>query len=155
VLFHDPNRALRAHWKALLTGRAMADTQLQRDAVAAAYARGGNGCGPPIDDDRAGRRILPRPHEGAEIGDALSGHFAGEVTTQTHEIADQETIDTLLVPSNQEEFLPEIEDPAIRSGIVEELMRTVVLPAMHAGPAGSALGYNVHWTFGDFRPLTG
>ena len=43
----------------------------------------------------------------------------------------------------------------MRSGIVEELMSTVVLPAMHASPAGTALGYNVHWTFGDFRPRAG
>jgi SAM-dependent methyltransferase len=156
VLFHDPNRALRAHWKALLTGAAVAQTPLQREAIAAAHARAGGASGLPlIDDDRAGRRILPRPHKGPEIGEALSGHFAGEVTTQTYEIADQETVDTLLVPSNQEEFLPEIVDPATRAGIVEELMRTVVLPALHAGPAGSALGYNVHWTFGDFRPLSG
>ena len=153
VLFHDPNRALRAHWKALLEGDALPVTALQRHAVAAAVARVADGCGPLIDDDRAGRRILPRPHTGPEIGDALRGHFAGEVTTQTYEIADQETIDTLLVPSNQEEYLPEIEDPALRGGIVEELMRSVVLPAMHASPAGTALGYNVHWTFGDFQPL--
>jgi len=155
VLFHDPNRALRAHWKALLTGEAVPQTQLQRDAVAAARARVAGSSAALIDDERAGRRILPRPHKGPEIGDALSGHFAGEVTTQTYEIAKQETIDTLLVPSNQEEFLPEIEDAETRAGIVEELMRTVVLPALHAGPAGSALGYNVHWTFGDFRPLAG
>ncbi len=155
VLFHDPNRALRAHWKALLTGDAEPQTQLQRDAVAAADARVAGTSLPLIDDERAGRRILPRPHKGPEIGDALSGHFTGEVTTQTYEIANQETIDTLLVPSNQEEFLPEIEDAATRAGIVEELMRTVVLPALHAGPAGSALGYNVHWTFGEFRPLAG
>ena len=152
VLFHDPNRALRAHWKALLDGDVMPVTSLQRHAVAAAIARVADGCGPLVDDERAGRRILPRPHTGPEIGDALSGHFAGEVTTQTYEIADQETIDTLLVPSNQEEYLPEIEDPGLRAGLVEELMRTVVLPAMHASPAGTALGYNVHWTFGDFRP---
>jgi hypothetical protein len=155
VLFHDPNRALRAHWKALLQYDVAPATQLQRDAVAAAIARVADGCGPLIDDDRAGRRILPRPHTGPEIGDALRGSFAGEVTTQTYEIADQETIDTLLVPSNQEEYLPEIEDPDLRGGIVEELMRTIVLPAMHASPAGTALGYNVHWTFGDFRPLDG
>jgi SAM-dependent methyltransferase len=155
VLFHDPNRALRAHWKTLLTGEADSRTPLQRAAVAAAHARVAGGSGPLIDDDRAGRRILRRPHTGPEVGDALSSHFAGEVTTQTYEIADQETVDTLLVPSNQEEYLPEIEDPALRAGIVEELMRTVVLPAMHAGPAGTALGYNVHWTFGDFRPLAG
>jgi SAM-dependent methyltransferase len=155
VLFHDPNRALRAHWKALVAGAVMPATPLQRDAVAAATARVAEGCGALIDDARAGRRILPRPHTGTEIGDALSGHFAGEVTTQTYEIADQETVDTLLVPSNQEEYLPEIEDPGLRAGIVEELMRSVVLPAMHAGPAGTALGYNVHWTFGDFRPRAG
>jgi len=153
VLFHDPNRALRAHWKALLSGEAVPATQLQHDAITAAIARAAAAGGPLIDDDRAGRRILPRPHTGPEIGDALTGHFAGEVTTQTYEIADQETVDTLLVPSNQEEYLPEISDPQLRGGIVEELMRTVVLPALHAGPAGSALGYNVHWTFGDFRPL--
>lgn len=153
VLFHDPNRAVRAHWKALLEGAAEPASPLQRDAIAAAVARAAGGSVPLIDDERAGRRILPRPHTGPEIGDALRGHFAGEVTTQTYEIADQETIDTLLVPSNQEEYLPEIEDPALRSGIVEELMRTVVLPAMHASPAGTALGYNVHWTFGDFRPI--
>ncbi|CAN5143893.1 hypothetical protein BH20ACT16_BH20ACT16_03700 [soil metagenome] len=153
VLFHDPNRMARAHWKALLEGEAVPATQLQRDAVAAAVALAAGGSGLLVDDDRAGRRILPRPHTGPEIGDALRGHFAGEVTTQTYEIADQETIDTLLVPSNQEEYLPEIEDQGMRSAIVEELMRTVVLPAMHASPAGTALGYNVHWTFGDFRPL--
>ncbi|MFP5364778.1 MAG: hypothetical protein ACLGI5_18825 [Thermoleophilia bacterium] len=153
VLFHDPNRALRAHWKALLGGDVVPATPLQRDAVAAAVARVAGTSEPLIDDDRAGRRILPRPHTGPEIGDALRGHFAGDVSTQTYEIADQETIDTLLVPSNQEEYLPEIEDPGLRAAIVEELMRTVVLPAMHASPAGTALGYNVHWTFGDFRPL--
>ncbi|MBW3652405.1 MAG: class I SAM-dependent methyltransferase [Actinobacteria bacterium] len=153
VLFHDPNRALRAHWKALLERDAVPESQLQRDAIAAALARVADGSGPLIDDERAGRRILPRPHTGHEIGGALTGHFGGEVTTQTYEIADQETIDTLLVPSNQEEYLPEIEDAPLRAGIVEELMRTIVLPALHASSAGTALGYNVHWTFGDFRPL--
>jgi SAM-dependent methyltransferase len=153
VLFHHPNRALRAHWKALLGGDVLPATQLQQDAIMAAVARAAASGEPLVDDDRAGRRILPRPHTGPEIGDALRGHFAGAVTTQTYEIADEETIDTLLVPSNQEEYLPEIADPQLRSGIVEELMRTVVLPALHAGPAGSALGYNVHWTFGDFQPL--
>ncbi|HWC28434.1 MAG TPA: class I SAM-dependent methyltransferase [Solirubrobacteraceae bacterium] len=153
VLFHDPNRALRAHWKALLQGVIVPQTRLQRDALTAALARAADGSVPLIDDDRAGRRILPRPHTAAEVADALSVAFAGEVTTGTYEIADQETVDTLLVPSNQEEYLPEIEDEALRAGLVEELMRTVVLPAMHAGPAGTALGYNVHWTFGDFRAL--
>ena len=77
---------------------------------------------------------------------ASDGHLPC-VATQTYEIADRETIDTLLVPK--------IEDPAIRAGTVEELMRTVVPPALHASPAGSALGYDVRWTCGDFRPPAG
>jgi hypothetical protein len=55
------------------------------------------------------------------------------------------------VPSNQGEYLPEIEDVAIREALIEELLTGDVLPVLHAGPAGTALGYNVQWTFGDFR----
>jgi len=77
------------------------------------------------------------------------------VTTQTHEIVVRETLDTLLVPSNQEEYLPEIEDFKLRSALIEELMLEEVLPGLRAGPAGTYGGYNVHWTFGDFRPNEG
>ena len=28
-----------------------------------------------------------------------------------------------------------------------------VLPGLRAGPAGTYGGYNVHWTFGDFKPI--
>ena len=37
--------------------------------------------------------------------------------------------------------------------VIEELLSGDVLPVLHASPAGTALGYNVHWTFGDFRRL--
>src|SRR3954452_3470863 len=153
VLFHDPNRALRAHWKALVAGEAEPRTSLQRDAVAVARrARDG---APLIADDRADKRILKDANTRDGLGQMLAARFAGAITTQAHEIADRETLDTLLVPSNQGEYLPEIEDVAIREAVIEELLHGDVLPVLHASPAGTALGYDVHWTFGDFRRLSG
>ena len=154
VPFHHPNRLVRAHWKKLLLGEIEPGSPLQRDAIAAARLRAQGG-EPLIDDVRANKRILPTPHTGEEVGNALRGHFTGEVTTQTHEIVVRETLDTLLVPSNQEEYLPEIEDFKLRSALIEELMLEEVLPALRAGPAGTYGGYNVHWTFGDFTPNEG
>ncbi len=151
VLFHDPNRALRAHWKALVAGDAQPRTELQRDAVA--VTRRVRDGAPLIADDRADKRILKDANTGDGLGQMLAARFTGAITTQAHEIADRETLDTLLVPSNQGEYLPEIEDVAIREAVIEELLGGDVLPVLHASPAGTALGYNVHWTFGDFRRL--
>jgi SAM-dependent methyltransferase len=149
VLFHDPNRALRAHWKALVAGEAQPRSPRQRDAVAIArHQREG---APLIADDRADKRILRDANTATGLGEMLAARFDGTITTEAHEIADRETLDTLLVPSNQGEYLPEIEDTAIREALIEELLTGAVLPVLHAGPAGTALGYNVHWTFGDFR----
>jgi len=63
----------------------------------------------------------------------------------------RETLDTLLVPSNQEEYLPEIDDFALRSAVVEDLLRDEVLPDLRAGPVATPDGLKIHWTFGDFR----
>jgi hypothetical protein len=155
VPFHHPNRMVRAHWKQLLLGEIQPTSPIQRDAVAAARRRAERDGMELIDDFRANKRILPEPHKGEDVGNALRGHFVGEVTTQTHEIVVRETLDTLLVPSNQEEYLPEIEDFALRSALIEELMLEAVIPVLHNGPAGTYGGYNVHWTFGDFRPIEG
>ena len=133
VPFHHPNRLVRAHWKKLLLGEVEPASPLQRDAIAAARLRAQGG-EPLIDDARANKRILPTPHTGEEVGNALRGHFTGEVTTQTHEIVVRETLDTLLVPSNQEEYLPEIEDFALRSALIEELMLEEVLPGLRGRP---------------------
>jgi SAM-dependent methyltransferase len=149
VLFHDPNRALRAHWKALVAGDAGPRSALQRHAVAIArHQRDG---APLLADDRADKRILKDANTATGLGEMLSARFSGTITEEAHEIADRETLDTLLVPSNQGEYLPEIEDVAIREALIEELLTGDVLPVLHDGPAGTALGYNVHWTFGDFR----
>ncbi|MEP7008406.1 MAG: hypothetical protein ABI810_20675, partial [Sphingomonas bacterium] len=74
----------------------------------------------------------------------------GTIATQLHEIDEAEVLDTLRVPSNQREFLPEIADPDVRWALIEELMRGEILPALRAGPAGGA-GHHVHWTFGAYR----
>jgi hypothetical protein len=146
VLFHDPNRALRAHWKKLLSGALPALTPVQRTAIDHAG---------PIDDARADRRILARPHSGQEVADALSRCFDGTIATQIHEIDEAEVLDTLRVPSNQREFLPEIADPDVRRALIEELMRGEILSALRAGPAGGGAGHHVHWTFGNYRVRDG
>ncbi len=150
VPFHEPNRMVRERWKQLLTGAAEPATPLQAAALRAARERAARGLA-LVDDERADKRILRRPHNAPDVAAALGGHFTGAVTTQTHEIVPSETLDTLLVLSNQREYLPEIEDLTLRSALIRELMLGEVLPALRAGPASTGGGYNVHWTFGDFH----
>ena len=89
------------------------------------------------------------------MANALSRCFEGHIATQLHEIDEAEVLDTLRVPSNQREFLPEIADPDIRLALIEELMRDEILPALRAGPAGGGAGHHVHWTFGAYRVRDG
>jgi len=153
VLFHDPNRALRARWRALVAGEAEGLSESVREAVAIARGRRDSEAALAA-DERADRRILRRAHTGPEIADMLSSRFEGEIVTGPYEMVPRETLDTLLVPSNQEEYLPEIDDFALRSAVVEDLMLDEVLPQLRAGPAATADGLNIHWTFGDFRALS-
>lgn len=150
VLFHDPNRALRARWRALVSGEAEPSTEVLRDAVAAAQQRLREDDLVAL-DDRADRRILRRAHTGAEVAAALSRRFEGTIDSAAYEMTTTETLDTLLVPSNQEEYLPEIEDADTRADVVEQLMLDEVLPELRGGPAATAGGLNIRWTFGDFR----
>jgi SAM-dependent methyltransferase len=147
ILFHDPNRTLRARWKELVRGRRPPANEPQRDAVA--VARSGDGA--TIDDERANRRILPRANTADEVAAAFGACFGGTIVGRGHEMLRSESVDLMLVPSNQEEYLPEIDDEPTRSRLIEELLRDEVLPAVQAGPAGTGDGHNVHWTFGDHR----
>lgn len=149
LLFHDPNRALRARWRALAAGDAAGASAPVREAVAAVRERSdGDGA---LADERADRRILPRAHTAPEVADVLHARFEGAITTAAYEMVTRETLDTLLVPSNQEEYLPEIDDFGLRSAVVEDLLRDEVLPELRAGPAATPDGLKIHWTFGDFR----
>jgi len=162
VLFHDCNRALRARWLELLgqdhsqellslrddgragggrstallaarSARKSLDSAAEHDAVA-----------------RAGRRILSTPQKTGDVVAALGKHLAGEIELRTYEMLDEEILEALLVPSNQREYLPELEDPVRRGQVIRELMLSEVLPAMHERPASTALGLNLQWTLGSF-----
>lgn len=129
VLFHDPNRALRRRW-------------LER-AESSAQRVG--------DQGRADRRILPDPNLAEEVAAAIGVHFDGSLQRPTYELLTEDSIDTLLVPANQAEYLPEVSDPARREQLIRELMLEDVLPSLRAGPAGTGTGLNVQWTLGRHR----
>jgi SAM-dependent methyltransferase len=130
VLLHDPNRALRERWLEL-HGDGLS-TEARREAQA-----------------RADRRIRPRPLA-SEVVAALEDRFSGEIELAAYEMQAEDIVRGLLVPSNQAEFLPEIPDRESRERAIRELMLDDVLPRMQEGPAGTALGLNLHWTLGAF-----
>jgi hypothetical protein len=103
---------------------------------------------------RANRRVLPDPLT-ADVEAALSKSFTGEIQHRTFEMRTEEIVDALLVPSNQAEYLPEIEDARLREHVVRELMLEEVLPALRRGEAGTALGLNLDWTLGSFGKARG
>jgi SAM-dependent methyltransferase len=129
VLLHDPNRALRARALERLQSEGLDEEELRA-------AR-----------ERAERRILPSPLA-SDVDTALSADFDGETALRAYEMRAEEIVRGLLVPSNQAEYLPEINDADRREEIIRELMLRDVIPAMQEGPAGTALGLNLHWTLG-------
>lgn len=149
VLLHDPNRALRNRWLELLAG---ADPESLSPALSEAV----RGAREELDEEdmrraqeRAERRIRPRPLA-SEVADALASNFEGEIRSTAYEMLSEEVVRGLLVPSNQAEYLPEIADRPLREAAIRELMLGDVLPSLQAGPAGTALGLNLHWTLGRF-----
>ena len=163
VLFHDPNRALRKGWLSLLDDeRSVSDlaagngfvapiaSASVREAVERARV-GMDGAKMRAAQARADRRVLPQPNDAGEVGDAVARHFAGEarVELQAHELLGDDIVDTLLVPSNQAEYLSEIEDRPLREAAIRELMLGSVIPELRDRAAGTAHGLNVQWTLGS------
>ena len=151
VLFHDPNRALRARWLDLL-GTAPASGGPVAEAVTRAR-RGMDAAAMREAAARAERRVLPRANGADDVARALSARFRGESRSErpTYELLAEDVLDTLLVPSNQGEFLSDVEDRALREEVIRELMLREVLPGLMGGPAGTAVGLNVQWTVGAVR----
>lgn len=153
VLLHDPNRALRERWLELIDeardGAELSDAlreaihrvreDLDEEAMRAAQ-------------ERADRRILPRPLASDVIA-TLERRFEGEAESRTYEMLSEDIVRGLLVPSNQAEYLPEIADRSLREAVIRELMLDQVIPALREGPAGTALGLNLHWILGSFSKL--
>jgi len=136
VLFHDANRALRKRCLQLL-----ADGRLPGQGAR------------PHGQRRADRRVRHHPNAADDVVGALTEHFLGEaeLKLETHEILEEDILDTLLVPSNQREYLSEIADRRLREKVIRDLMAEEVLPTMRQGPAGTAVGLNVQWTLGSLQ----
>lgn len=128
VLLHDPNRILRERWLELHGDEL--DARVRKEA-----------------QERADRRIRPRPLQ-ADVTAALEPHFDGSAEEAAYEMLADDIVRGLLVPSNQAEFLPEIEERTQREATIRSLMREDVLPRMREGPAATGLGLNFHWTLG-------
>ncbi|GGK86733.1 class I SAM-dependent methyltransferase [Mangrovihabitans endophyticus] len=141
-LFHDVNRAVRA---AALDEPLDGDWPPQmRDLLREVRtARSASA------DRRAGRRILARPHDAADLAAAFGRRLTGELHHADYEIQPDEIRDTLLVPSNAAEYLPEVADPLRRAALVEALIARV-LPGFRRGPAATASGLSIRWTFGAY-----
>ncbi|HKG35411.1 MAG TPA: class I SAM-dependent methyltransferase [Solirubrobacterales bacterium] len=150
ALLHDPNRALRERWLAHLGGRATAAPTAAVEQAVRAARESFDEAALRAAQERAERRIRPRPLA-SEVADALAGRFEGEVEMRSYEMLGEEIVRGLLVPSNGAEYLPEIPDRELRDRVITDLMTREVLPAMQEGPAGTALGLNLHWTLGVHR----
>ncbi len=131
VLLHDPNRALRERWLERLDREGF-DEKARRRA-----------------QERAERRILPQPLA-ADVVAALERRFAGEPELGAYEMLGEDIVRGLLVPSNQAEYLAEIEDREERERTIRELMLEEVIPTLQESGAGTSLGLNLHWTMGAF-----
>ena len=160
VLFHDANRALRRRWLEFLDAGASGEDLFADEALRDETRRIRDGLNDMARTDaraRANRRVLPEPNIAADVFGALADAFDGpsELRTETHELLVQDIIDTLLVPSNQGEYLPEIGDARVREAVVRELMLKEVLPVLRSQEAGTAGGLNVQWTLGTHTRATG
>jgi hypothetical protein len=150
VLFHDPNRALRARWLDLVDEADPAGAG-PRLAEAIAGAARLDPAERGAARARADRRILPVANDASDVADALARHLDGTIELRSYEMLDEEIVDALLVPSNNSEYLPEVPDRELREEVARTLMRDHVLPAFAASGAGTALGVNVQWALGEYR----
>ncbi|MDQ1645328.1 MAG: hypothetical protein QOJ50_1512, partial [Cryptosporangiaceae bacterium] len=141
VLFHDANRAVRKEWL-----RESAGESLPRDVYSA--VRHAHTALTAEAQERANRRILPQPNDVDDIAAALGTHLAGSTCRADFEILSDELLDTLLVPSNAAEYFPELVDHSAREAVIRALMAKVMGTLGH-GPAATAGGLNVSWTFGQ------
>lgn len=95
-------------------------------------------------------QILPKATDVSTIEQEMAAVFEGAVDSRSFEMRPSESLDAILVPSNQR-VLAEIADDSARQALIELLLRHEILPDLMAGPPATADGYSVHWTYGTHR----
>lgn len=143
-LFHDANRAIR---RSVLTPP-IAPTLPGTTRAAVARIHEVHSA---ETEKRAGRRILPTPNHVDVLAKIFDIHFIGNVYQQNFEILPDELLDTLLVPSNAEEYFPELPDRAAREEVIRAYWARVV-SRLRELPGGTATGLSLRWTFGKHSP---
>ena len=162
VPMHDITRALRARWLELLRGEGSSGAEdageIDTQALSPEVRKVARNLRETLDAEalraareRAERHILAHPLPATDVVAALEDSgFTGEIELRGYEMLDEDILNGALVPSNQEEFLPEIAEREVRERVIRELMVEEIIPAMHREPAGTAHGVNLHWTLGAF-----
>jgi hypothetical protein len=162
VLFHEPNRMLRRRFleilqdpselSAILASLSITERRSYED-LAARVAEIGDRLTPQVRAERqaaADRQILPVANDMGEVDREIARSFVGEIFSKHFEMRPSDSLEAILVPSNQR-YLPEVDDLDLRRRITSLLMNGVVLPALRDGPAATTYGFSLHWTFGVHR----
>jgi len=97
---------------------------------------------------RADKQILAVPTPVEYIEGLLNKRFDGGFATMVSVLSEDDALALALLPANQRYF-NEIEDAELRCKLITLLLRYEVLPRFRAGPAGNAVGLNLHWTYGE------
>ncbi|CAN5805500.1 hypothetical protein BH20PSE1_BH20PSE1_04830 [soil metagenome] len=97
---------------------------------------------------RADKQILAIPTHVEYIEGLLNKRFDGGFATMVSVLSEDDALALALLPANQRYF-NEIEDAELRCKLITLLLRYEVLPRFRAGPAGNAVGLNLHWTYGE------
>jgi hypothetical protein len=160
VLFHEPNRCLRKRLLELVECPERIDEILSRlspvelEEYQSLKARLWQTHGKLTPKKKiaaaavANRQILPTPTDISYLEEELNQYFSGEVFNKSFEMLAADSVDTMLIPSNQR-YLIEIEDNDLRQRLIRLLMIHEIMPRYHDSDAGTAYGFSVHWSFGE------
>lgn len=160
VLFHDPNRRMRKRALELIERPEKAEEIVDRlspaeireyQSLKEKIWRAHHDLTPEkraTAASRADRQILPTATNISYFEEKLEPYFSGEIFTKSFEMLPIDSLDTILIPSNQR-YLTEIEEETARRDLIRLLMTREILPHIHDSKAGTAYGFSVQWTFGE------
>ncbi|MGH8553075.1 MAG: hypothetical protein ACRERS_07250, partial [Methylococcales bacterium] len=98
---------------------------------------------------RAEKQIPGLPTDVSIIEQAMHRNFSGSTSVKLSTMSDEELLALALLPANQRNA-GVIQARDLRETILSWLLQYDVLPKIHASPAGTSTGMNLHWTFGSY-----